>query len=401
MAIVLSELLPNWIPIPGWLDLVDIAVVAAIGWVAIGAVRRTRARPALFGLATLAVVYLFARGLNLQLTAALFQGFFAVVVLVLVVVFQEDLRRVFEQIGSWRRDRERAPSDESEVLDLLVRSVARLASTRTGALIVLPRREPLERHVEGGVALGGRVSEPLLLSIFDSSSPGHDGAVVLRGSQVERFALHLPLSSNLEALGPGGTRHAAALGLAERTDAICIAVSEERGTVSVARDGAIHTLRQPEDLARELRSVFDRQPEDASRWHARRLRDPVIAVAGAITLWAVFVPGSDVTDKVVEAPIRITNLPDDLELESIDPETLSVTLRGLRRDLLLPESTDLTVEIDAYLARFGRRTFAVSADDVQTPDGVSVVAVEPERIRISLEPAAAGPGRPPSPESGR
>ena len=118
---------------------------------------------------------------------------------------------------------------------------------------MLPQREPIESHVEGGIALDGRLSEPLLLSLFDPSSPGHDGAVILRGAQIERFAVHLPLSVNRAALGPGGTRHAAALGLSERCDAICIVVSEERGTVSVARDGLLRVLARPQDLALELR----------------------------------------------------------------------------------------------------------------------------------------------------
>jgi DNA integrity scanning protein DisA with diadenylate cyclase activity len=106
------------------------------------------------------------------------------------------------------------------------------------------------------------VSEPLLLSLFDPGSPGHDGTVLLRGSAVERFAVHLPLSADHAALGPGGTRHAAALGLAERCDAICLVVSEERGTVSVARDGQIRTLARPEDLLLELR---DTAPEPEAR----------------------------------------------------------------------------------------------------------------------------------------
>src|SRR5262249_56151173 len=119
------------------------------------------------------------------------------------------------------------------------------AAAGLGALFVLPRPEPIEGHVGGAIPLGGRISEPLLLSIFDASSPGHDGAVILRGSQLERFAVHLPLSVNRAALGAGGTRHAAALGLSERCDATCIVVSEERGTVSVARDGAIRLLARP------------------------------------------------------------------------------------------------------------------------------------------------------------
>ena len=140
-------------------------------WLAIRFVRRTRGRRALTGLTLLGGVYLLASALDLQLTASLFQGFFAVLVLVIVVVFQEDLRRLFEQLGTLRRGgaRERRGVD---VGDVIVRAVARLAANRVGALIVLPQREPIESHVEGGIALDGRLSEPLLLSIFDPSSPG-------------------------------------------------------------------------------------------------------------------------------------------------------------------------------------------------------------------------------------
>ena len=235
---------PDWFSIPRWLDLVDIGLVAGFGWLAIRYLRRTRGHSILLGLALLGLVYVLARWLELRLAAALFQAFFAVVVLVPIVVFQEELRRAFEQLGSWHGPRPAAPADNGP-LDALVRTIARLAATRTGALIVIPGREPLDRHIEGGIPMGGRACEPLLLSLFDASSPGHDGALVLRGDQIERFAVHLPLSANHAALGPGGTRHAAALGLAERCDAICIVVSEERGTVSIARDGELRILPGP------------------------------------------------------------------------------------------------------------------------------------------------------------
>lgn len=386
--------MPSWLTIPGWHDLLDIALVAAFGWLAIRYMRRTRARAALAGLALLAVVYFVARGLDLRLSTALLQGFFAVVVLVFVVVFQEDLRWVFEQLGTWRWRRERAPAPaESGTLDLLVRTVARLASMRCGALFVLPGQEPLDRHVEGGVALGGRVSEPLLLSLFDTSSPGHDGAVLLRGATVERFALHLPLSANHAALGPGGTRHAAALGLSERCDATCIVVSEERGTISVARNGEIRSLARTEDLVAELRPVLQGDSEARPWWRGRAGLDAALATAGALVLWMVFVPGSDVNEATVTAAIEVTNLPNDLELESIDPSDVDVTLSGLRRDLLLAKPDDVSVQLDAYLARLGRRTFTVSVANVRAPDRLSVVDVSPETVRISLK-AAATPAEP-------
>src|SRR5215468_8816494 len=273
-----------------WLDLVDIATVGVLLWLAIRFVRRTRGRRALIGLTLLGGVYLLARALDLQLTASLFQGFFAVLVLVIVVVFQEDLRRLFEQLGSLRGSGSRRDRRGVDIADVIVRAVARLAATRVGALIVLPQREPIESHVEGGIPLEGRISEPLLLSIFDASSPGHDGAVILRGSQLERFAVHLPLSVNHAALGPGGTRHAAALGLAERCDATCIVVSEERGTVSIARDGAIHVLARPQDLALELRAVRgEGEAEPRPWWRERAGLDAALATAGAVALWLAFV----------------------------------------------------------------------------------------------------------------
>ena len=386
--------MPDWIPIPGWLDLVDIGLVAAFGWLAISYVRRTRARASLAGLAMLGLVYFVARALDLKLATALLQAFFAVVVLVLVVVFQEDLRRMFEQLGTLRRGKAQVPTG-TEPLDLLVRTVTRLASTRTGALIVLPGREPLDRHLEGGILLRGRVSEPLLLSIFDSSSPGHDGAVLLRGRTVERFAVHLPLSANHAALGASGTRHAAALGLAERCDATCIVVSEERGTVSVARRGTIQKLARPEDLGIALRSVFEREDDTRRWWQGRTALDGLIATAGALVLWTVFVPGSDIEETTVTARVVVANLPNSMELESTEPGSVEITLRGLRRDLLLAERSDISVRIDAYLAELGRRTFTVNSSDVRKPESLSVVAITPEKVKLSV--AAVTPqerGRP-------
>lgn len=371
---------------PGLIDLLDIALVAGLGWLALRSLRLARARSALIGLALVTLVYLVAQGLELRLTAALLQGFFAVVVIVLVVVFQEDLRRFFEGLGTWRPGRSTRRS-ELELADLLGRAVSRLASTRTGALIVLPGEEPIDRHLAGGVPLRGLPSEPLLLSLFDASSPGHDGAVVIRDGKVERFAVHLPLSSNHDAIGAGGTRHAAALGLSERCDAIAIAVSEERGTVSVARHGELVVLDRPEDLAREIQQ---REPEgeaSESGFRDRQLRDALVAVAASFALWMVVVPGSDTTERTLSVPIAVSNLPSDLALETIDPEEVEVTLRGRRRDILLAERAGLAVQVDAYLARLGRRTFTLTSDAVSAPDAVDVLSIEPQKIRLSLQPA--------------
>jgi diadenylate cyclase len=218
--------------------------------------------------------------------------------------------------------------------------------------------------------------------------------VILRGAQIERFAVHLPLSVNRAALGAGGTRHAAALGLSERCDAICIVVSEERGTVSVARDGALRVLASPQDLTLELLAARG-APEAEVRqpwWRDRAGVDAVLAAAGALALWFVFVPGSALTEVTVPAAVRVTNLPDDLELESIDPTEVQVTLRGLRRELVLSEPDQVTVRVDGYLARMGRRTFAIAEDSVRRPEALDVVAVHPDRVKVYVRPAGGVKG---------
>lgn len=373
-------------------DLVDIVIVAVLIWAFLGWLRRARARIALAGVAIAAVLYFVARQFELQMTIWILQGFFAVGVLVLVVVFQEDLRRGLEQLAVWglRRKPRAAPPD---AVDVLVRTVRRLAASRTGALIVLPGREPIDRHVAGGVPLGGVLSEPLLLSLFDVHSPGHDGAIVVEGDRIARFALHLPLSTDAAQLAGTGTRHAAALGLAERTDAFCIVVSEERGTVALARDGRLLRLAGAEELAGELRRFLVRREPGAGKPATSRLRraatrvpEAVIALGASAGLWLLLVPGSAVDRFQREVPVVVANLPEGWSLESADPPQVTVYFEGTRRSLLLEgANASPEVEVDALLAQLGRRTFEIGTDQVKDyPDGWTPLRVDPDKVKLSL-----------------
>jgi uncharacterized protein (TIGR00159 family) len=377
-----------------WNDVADVTLVAVLIWTAFSWLRRARSRFALVGVLFLSGIYLAARQLELQLTVWILQGFFAVLVIVLVVVFQEDLRRFFEQLAVWglRRRAETLPID---AVDVLVRAAERQAHHRTGALYVIPGREHLDPHLEGGILLDARLSEPLLLSLFDPHSPGHDGAAVIAGSRVHRFAVHLPLSTDHSQLRGGGTRHAAALGLAERTDALCVVVSEERGTVSVARDGRLRALAAPGSLGAEIRQFLARVAaagERTAAWRlvARRWREAVAAFVLAAAMWAVLVPGSSVVVVERSAVVTVENLPAALRLVSVDPTEVQVTLSGPWR-LMPAEEERLRVRIDAVLAELGRRTFKVSADQVEAPARLAVLGVQPESVRLDLAAVPVAP----------
>jgi uncharacterized protein (TIGR00159 family) len=386
------ELLPNL----RWNDLADMVLVSLLLWVSFVWLRRSRARLALVGIGFLAALYLLARRLELQLTTWILQGFFAALVIVVVVVFQEDLRRLFEQIAVWGL-RRRPPKPPASTISVLVRTVALLARQRTGALIVVPGRAPLDRHLDGGIELDARFSSPLLLSLFDHHSPGHDGAVILHGDRIQRFAVHLPLSSDQREVGVGGTRHAAALGLAELTDALCIVVSEERGTVSVARDGHLRMLDKPEGLASELEGFLGGQEPSTNAgmlWArvARRWREALAALATAGLLWGLLVGGSGRGELTCEIPVEVQNLPPGFELDSVDPPQVEIVLGGPRHLLLLGEPEGLHLTLDAFLVQLGRRTFQLNAQQITLPPDLEVKSIEPRQVRLSvIAPAGASP----------
>ncbi len=369
-------------------DLLDLVLVATLLFAGIVWLRRSRARFAFVGVAIAGVVYLAARRLGLELTAWILQGFFAVFVIIVVVVFQEDLRRLFEQIAIWGL-RRRPPLPPSTAVDTLVRTLSRLASSRVGALLVIPGREPLDRLLEGGEHLDAWVSESLLLSLFDTSSPGHDGAVVLDEDRAVRFAVHLPLSTDRDQLGTRGTRHAAALGLAERCDALCVVVSEESGRISIALDGQLRQLTGPDVLADELRLFLKRLtpgPVEIGRWKTWRRRLPETATALALTaaLWFLLVPGGNTIEVDHLVPVVVVNLPEGFVLESIDPEEVKVTFSGMRRLLVLEDLDTARVRVDALLVKLGRRTFQLSKERVEHPESLRVVGLSPSRVRISV-----------------
>ncbi len=372
-------------------DVVDMTIVAGLLWVGITWLRHSRARLALVGLAALGALYLSARGFDLRLTTWLLQGFFAVGAIVLVVVFQDDLRRLFERIAVWGL-RRGTPRPTRRAQDVLVRTCFALARDKVGALIVLPGKEPLARHMEGGVSLDGQLSEELLESLFDPGSDGHDGAVVVHGDRVTRFACHLPLSTDWSTLAGGGTRHAAGLGLSERSDALCLVVSEERGQVSIAFEGELRVVDEPDALMRALRGFLaDGRRSSAERgfWGrtrriGRRWREGLAAAAAAFVLWSVAIPGADIGMVTREVSIRVENLPEGYLVEGVDPPVIEVQLEGKRRDLVLASAESVAVEVDAWLVQLGRRTFQIGTDQVVHPDDVRVVGVRPSQIKLSI-----------------
>ena len=352
---------------------------------------------ALLGLAFLGVFYhLIAQQFKLQLTTWILQGFFAALVVVVVVVFQDDLRRLFEQIARLSL-RHKAPRPDRFSLGALIRGLHQLAKKKCGALVVLPGREPLERHLQGGVFLDGEISEELLDSLFDPGSAGHDGALVMHNNKIAYFGVHLPLSENRDEIGEGGTRHAAALGLAERSDALCLVVSEERGTIGIAVRGQLEILDDPGDLLDRIQDHLQHTGTEVKtrriewRWLGRRLVEGLLSFALALGAWLVFVPGATLEEAVLQVPVAVENMARRIcALEGVKPQEVEIAVAGPRRDMFLASSADFQVVIDADLVRFQRRTFEVSAQSVHHATGLEVKRIKPDKVKLTVQKARGG-----------
>lgn len=270
-------------------DGIDTLIVAFLVYVVLSLLRETRSVSVVSGVLTLCALYGIALIFDLQVTAAIFRLFFSTFLIILAVVFQRELRRLFS-FFSFSGARGRLRPVKMESLDIISGAVWRMARHKTGALIVLPGREPLDRLTEGGHVLDGTISEPLLLSIFDDHSPGHDGAVIVEQSQLKRFGVHLPLSDHLERLKGLGLRHRAALGMSERSDALIIVVSEEKGKVRLVRQGKFFVMASEEELNAQLRKFEQGKFPEYSRslvmdWVSQNLTLIILSIVIAWILW--------------------------------------------------------------------------------------------------------------------
>jgi diadenylate cyclase len=243
------------------LDLLDIFLVTVLFYRLLILVKGTRSAQMYVGLLVIVMVGIVARELDLIAVKWITDSLKTVWLIAFVIIFQPELRHALAQFGRTRYFRSFLRGESYGALGELVRGVETLAHRRHGALIVLERNVGLRNFVDTGTRIDAKVSAELLVTLFSPGSPLHDGALILREDTVVAAACILPLSSNPGAAASMlGTRHRAALGLSEKTDAAIIVVSEERGTISVAFRGRLRQDLDEGELRSELSRIFRIRP---------------------------------------------------------------------------------------------------------------------------------------------
>ena len=238
-----------------WRDVIDILLVAALIYRVLTLFRGTRAVQITIGLGVVGAAALAARAFELTSLGWLLDHFWSFWVVALLVVFQPELRRALGWIGQASL-LQRFTGDQTQVVEEIARAADSLAARRIGALVVIERVTGLRTLAELGVGLDALVSSDLLTSLFLPYSPLHDGAVIIQGGRVVAAGCFLPLSRNTQIGRALGTRHRAALGIAEETDAVAVTVSEETGSISIAVSGRIEPVADADALRRRLRELL-------------------------------------------------------------------------------------------------------------------------------------------------
>jgi uncharacterized protein (TIGR00159 family) len=373
-----------------WQSAVDFLVLAIALYFLLRWSRQTRALRLALSILALRVAALLARQLDLVITGWVLDAATVITILALLVVFQPELRRAFMRFDIRGRPRR----EQMSALSAISTAAWSLAQTRCGALIVLAQKDSLAELMTHGVELNGRISPEVLIAIFQKGSPVHDGAATIEAGVIARVGAILPLTIRTDVPDQYGTRHRAGMGLAERSDAVVIVVSEERGEVSLMTETQTRLVPNRDALLAALTVISGQHATEPIRRRTRRLPEiglPATAIGLAALVWGVtfLFPGRSVQVRTV--PVELTNVPPGLVVSGQSSATLQVWLRG---NQFLFETVNLgtvAARCDLSAAHEGVNVIPLSAAAVDTPFGITVEALAPRQVRVQLLNASRAP----------
>jgi diadenylate cyclase len=240
----------------GWSDIADILVLSVLIYEVLKLIRGTRAVQMVLGAGVVVALYYGSRWAHLDTINWLIRNVLAYIVFAIIVLFQSDIRRALAHLGRapFFRYFAKEESAEESIEEIAV-AASMLSSHRIGAIIAIERQIGLRNYIEGGISLDAVLTYDLLLSIFQPSSPLHDGAVIIQDDRVAAAACFLPLTINPKLSKELGSRHRAAIGLTEENDSVAVVVSEETGSISMVADGQIERGLTADQLRARLRSL--------------------------------------------------------------------------------------------------------------------------------------------------
>jgi len=379
----------NWLR---WQSVVDFVVLSVAFYLVLLWAKQTRALHLALLIVGFHAAALWAGHFDLTITSWVFEGACLAVIGLLVLLFQAELQHSLLRLDSIAHLRFHVPAVSTLTYDAMVAAMFEMAHSSIGALIVLTRKDPIGNLVSNGIKIDSEVSKALIEAIFRKDSPLHDGALLIEGDRIAYARLVLPLSGREDVPSEFGTRHRAALGLAEVSDALVLVASEERGQVVVIDGREIHPMPDEAALRQALCSLHPERPTSILSGVRRLLfsnvRYRLSAAALASLIWGVSFLGGGTTVKNVIAPVEFANVPLGLYIANQPLNGVSVQLRG-NSWVMNPVMSGLTAHVDLSGLGEGWHAIRLAPAGLRLPPGVTAERLSPQTISLRLARSTA------------
>ncbi len=370
-----------------WQDVVDIGLNSYILFRFYVLFRGTYVFRVLIGLTMLWFFQQMASYMGLIVTSWVVQGVVAVAALIIVVVFRNEIRSVLQArnirtvLWGFTSKTRIAP------IDIIAESAFELARRRHGALMVIPGEEDIQEMIQSGIAWNGDISREMILSIFYPDNPVHDGAAVIEGDRIARVGAILPLSRREDLPSYLGTRHRAALGLAEATDALVIVVSEQRGEVSVAEGVRLRGIGSQRQLVEKIEEHFGVADEKSLPAKKERVEVTTAALVSLLFIAGFWFSISRGLETLVtfDVPIEYQSRDPNMEIVHASENTVRLNLSGSGTLVKSTRADQVRVKLDLSTASPGQNDFAISASNISLPPGLVLKNVSPQSIVVEMD----------------
>ena len=369
-----------------WQDVLDILLNSYILFRLYVLFRGTNVIRALLAICAFWAAGQAAVSLGLIITNWAMQGIITVAALVIIIVFRNEISSVLQtrdlKSFFWGIPQYQFMTP----INIIVESVDELAQKHIGALIVLPLKQGMASVIQGGIPIEGKLSQEMLTSVFWDGNPLHDGAVVIQGGKIISAGGILPLSKRDDLHSYFGTRHRAALGLSELTDAVVIVVSEERGIITLFKEGQIYDIHSRTELEKQLQVLAGEESAKRAIF-PQNLRITAVAVFCLICvtgLWFNFSRGME-TFATYEVPVEFINPDQKMEIMSTSTSNIKLLISGARPLINAVNPEQINVKLNLSKAVVGLNRLSVTKENVLLPPGVRLKKIEPSELEINLD----------------
>jgi diadenylate cyclase len=376
------------LPVIRWQSIADFLVLAVAFYALLRWARSARAMRIALGVVGLHALALLARRLDLVVTSWVLDAAAILAVLVLLLVFQPELRRAFMRLDAAFKQWPRPAAVGHTTTRSIANAAFALVRYQVGALVVIARQDAISELIEGGIAIGAAITPELLEAIFQKLSPLHDGAVIIQGDQLVKANVVLPLTQRRDVPTFYGTRHRAALGIAERCDALVVVVSEERGEVTLVDGGKTQLLADAQQLTVTLDGLLSPSGVRIEAWlhrlfHANlRLKFAALGLSGLI--WAMSFLAAGTTIRTMTVPVELSDVPAGTEVTTQSADTLEIQIRGSPWIMDSVSLGRLVGRFDLGYLQPGWHTLRFQPQSLDLPPGIVVDRVTPETIRVEV-----------------